>query len=96
MNTQQTVIQWDIATHEAAQRQTRGQQQRSMKMEEFLQSNCDLFSSNDFYYYSGETGEPVEKLIKIARFETNIASLMENAAIDNDWELIELFTNNLI
>jgi hypothetical protein len=93
---QQSVIQWDLATHEAAQRRTRGQQKRVDKMTEFLNSKCDLFSSQDFYYYAGETGQPIESIMKAAKFNTNIDTLLKNASIDNDYELINLLITNLI
>ena len=92
----QTTINWDIATNEQAQRKTRGQQNRATMMQEFLDSKCDMFSSLDFYYYAGETWAPVEELIKLAKFDCPIETLLENAQIDNDNKLIDLLADNLI
>jgi hypothetical protein len=59
-------------------------------LEEFLDSNCDLFDSRDFYYYAEQTGKPVSWLLSNANFTIDMVDKLHNSQLDNDWEMIDL------
>ena len=64
------------------------------KLTEFLESTCDLFSYADWQYYADETGKSINWLMQNASYyDDNEAhgTMLNNALIDNDTELMELF-----
>jgi len=64
------------------------------KQEEFLESKCDLFDSNDFNYYATATGKGLDWVRENAKYSDEngmYGSCLENAIIDGDFELAEFF-----
>jgi len=63
-------------------------------LQEFLESKCDLFSYQDFLYYSEKTGKSIQWLWENAKYSDSEGcngTLLENAIIDEDYELAEMF-----
>jgi hypothetical protein len=61
-------------------------------LEDFLTSNCDMFSSADWFYYAEETGKSIEWLRSNANYsDPDRECMLENALIDGDYELMEFF-----
>ena len=70
------------------------QQEQAEKLEEFLSSQCDLFSSHDWYFYVEVTGKDLAYLKEHATFSDPkgpLGAMLENAVIDKDYDLIEMF-----
>jgi hypothetical protein len=68
------------------------QQQKALK--EFMSSKCDLFSSSDWHYYAATTGKSLEWLRDNASYsdpEGPMGTMLNNAIIDDDYDLAELF-----
>lgn len=87
-------IEWHQA-QQVAQQVTKEQAQRQQEMlDEFLTSNCDSFSFADWQYYADETGKSIDWLREHATYsdsEGEYGTLLNNAMLDNDHELIEEF-----
>ena len=94
MGTIKTQIEWHEAIRISDQQAKRDQQQQVEALEEFLTSKCDLFNSMDWLYYVDETGKTIEWLKEHANYSDpagNLGTMLENAIIENDTDLIELF-----
>ena len=71
----------------------KGIQTKEKKLNEFLNSKCDMFSSGDFLYYSRVTGKSVSWILAHAKFEDPLGIhgvYLRNAIIDGDYYLAEL------
>ena len=63
------------------------------KIEEFLTSKCDMFSSADFQYYAEVTGKGIEWVRENAQYYSTsgiYGDCLENAILDGDFELAEM------
>jgi len=63
------------------------------KADEFLDSNCDLFSSDDFLYYAEATGKGIDWIMANAKYNDKLGvngTCLDNAIIGNDYELANL------
>lgn len=90
MNNVKTEITWSQGIKISQDQQ----QQQSEKLEEFLESQCDLFSSHDWHYYAEVTGKGIAWLKENATFSDPkgpLGAMLENAVIDNDYDLVEMF-----
>lgn len=60
------------------------------KIDEFLTSKCDMFSSADFHYYAEVTGKGIDWTMDNAKYHDNNGingTCLENAMLDGDFEL---------
>ena len=60
------------------------------KLEEFLSSNCDMFTSDDWLFYTEATGKSLQWLkINATYLDTKGANgtMLDNAISDGDYEL---------
>ena len=67
--------------------------EQAEKIEEFLTSKCDLFSSADFYYYAEVTGKGIDWVRENASYHSELGACgtcLENALIDGDFDLAEI------
>lgn len=90
MSEQISTIEWSQAIEASKVAHKRARINREAMLSEFLDSTADLFSSADLYYYAEETGKDIAWIVRNANFETEISTLIENAFLDNDSELIDL------
>lgn len=63
------------------------------KIDEFLDSKCDMFSSADFQYYAEVTGKGIDWIRENAKYYSDsgiYGNCLENALIDGDFELAEM------
>ncbi len=68
-------------------------EEQKEKLEEFLTSYCDTFSSADFYYYAGVTGKDIKWIMSHAKYRSGdgiLGDCLNNAVIDMDLDLAEL------
>ena len=65
MNNFQTEVSWQQAVKISKHQQKIDEKRQAEKLQEFLGSKCDLFSSSDWSYYVEETGK-----VYFARFQT--------------------------
>ena len=70
--------------------------EQAEKLQEFLESKCDMFSSADWFYYAEVTGKSLEWLKDNASYSDSLGmygTMLNNAIIDNDFELAEFYIN---
>ena len=94
MGTIKNQIEWHQAIEISQQQTKKDKQARAEALEEFLTSSCDLFSSLDWLYYVDETGKTIDWLREHANYSDpagTLGAMLENAILDNDTDLIELF-----
>ena len=94
MFTTKTEITWDEGVQISQDQQKKDTQEQAEKLEEFLSSQCDMFSSHDWYYYVEVTGKDLIWLKEHATFSDPmgpLGSMLENAVIDKDYDLIDMF-----
>ena len=64
------------------------------KLQEFLESNCDMFSYADWLFYESETGKSIEWLFSNAKYsdpQGAHGTMLQNAIDFGDTELANLF-----
>ncbi len=64
------------------------------KLQEFLDSKCDMFSFADWEYYASETGKSLDWLKANASYNDDrgaFGTMLENAIEFGDTEMAELF-----
>ena len=94
MFTTKTEITWDQAVKISQDQRKQETQEQAEKLEEFLSSQCDLFSSHDWYYYVEVTGKDLAYLKEHATYSDSrgaIGTMLENAIFDQDYDLVEMF-----
>ena len=94
MFTTKTEITWKQGVQISQNQQKKDTQEQADKLEEFLSSQCDMFSSHDWSYYVEVTGKDLGYLKENATYSDSkgaIGSMLQNAIIDNDYDLIEMF-----
>lgn len=90
MTEQLSTIEWSQAIETGKVMAQTAKINREKMLSEFLDSTADVFSSADLYYYSIETGKDIAWIVRNANFQTEIPTLIENAFLDHDSELIDL------
>lgn len=94
MNNFKTEITWSEDVRTSHIQRDQDTQEQSEMLEEFLSSQCDMFSSHDWYYYVEVTGKDLGYLKENATYgdpKGAIGTMLENAIIDNDYDLVEMF-----
>jgi hypothetical protein len=89
----QTEIQWSQAQQVQAREVKVDKEEQARYLQDFLESTCDIFSSADFEYYAEMTGKTIQWIMSNAKFSETEEDRMQWAAMDNDYELIDLMIN---
>lgn len=69
------------------------EKEKEEKLEEFLRSKCDTFSSADFYYYANITGKDIKWIMANAKYYSDygiLGTCLDNAISDMDMDLADL------
>ena len=92
----QIEIQWTEAVQQAQDISQEKQRSQAEALQEFKESNCDMFSVQDWMYYCEETGKTMSELRQIAKFQdTNTVNYyLSSLAASGDIELDELANIN--
>lgn len=86
----QMEIQWDKAVQQATILDKRQQVEQSEALAEFQDSFCDMFSIQDWIYYSEKTGKSIAELKAMAKYEddnslsSHLIGLVSNGELDAD------------
>ena len=89
-----TNIEFHKAIEISKQVDIKNLQKQKETLQEFLSSKCDLFTSQDWFYYAETTGKSIPWLRENAIYSDpagEYGTLLTNAMLDNDYELIEEF-----
>ena len=87
-------IEWHQAVGISQQQDKDVTEKQQEYLTEFLESNCDVFSSRDWQFYAGETGKSIQWLRENATYSDDAGeygTMLTNAFIDNDVDLMEFF-----
>ena len=79
-----TIITWSAAEQEARKLQKEQEKEQEEKLQEYLDSNHDMFDMRDFRYYADVTGKSIDWILENSNKEDNLIYQFYGSELDED------------